>query len=60
MNCFLFFWVIFSLLDPDRGTPLNPDPIRFRSTTLVGLGDPDAILRFGSKKAKIAYYDKKI
>ncbi len=29
---FLFFWVIFALLDPDPdlGTPLNPDPIPIR------------------------------
>jgi hypothetical protein len=24
--CFIFFWVILALLDPDPGTPLNPDP----------------------------------
>ncbi len=24
--CFLFFWVILAVLDPDPGTPLNPDP----------------------------------
>jgi hypothetical protein len=32
INCFLFFWVIFALLDPDpdSGAPLNPDPIRIR------------------------------
>jgi hypothetical protein len=31
---FLFLWVIFGLLDPDPGTPLNPDPIRIRNTTV--------------------------
>jgi hypothetical protein len=26
INFFLFLWVIFALLDPDPGTPLNPAP----------------------------------
>jgi hypothetical protein len=29
-NFSLFLWDIFALLDPDPGTPLNPDPIRIR------------------------------
>ncbi len=28
INFFRFLWVIFALLDPDPGTPMNPDPIR--------------------------------
>jgi hypothetical protein len=28
LNFLLFLWVIFALLDPDPGTPLNPDPQR--------------------------------
>ncbi len=27
---FLLLWVIFALLDPDPGTPLNLNPIRIR------------------------------
>jgi hypothetical protein len=30
LTFFLFLCVIFALLDPDPGTPLNPDPIRIR------------------------------
>ncbi len=38
INCFLYLWVIFALLDPDPiaypdmdpGNPLNSDPIRIR------------------------------
>ncbi len=26
INCFLCLWVVFGLLDPNPGTPLNPDP----------------------------------
>jgi len=29
-NCFLFFWVIVTLLDPDPGIPLIPDLIRIQ------------------------------
>jgi hypothetical protein len=32
ITCFLFFWVIFALVDPDPGTPLNLDPIRIHNT----------------------------
>jgi hypothetical protein len=28
INFVQFLWVIFALLDPDPGTPFNPDPIR--------------------------------
>ncbi len=34
LNCFLFFWAISTLLDPDPDTnletPLNPDPMRIQ------------------------------
>jgi hypothetical protein len=30
LTFFLFLWVIVALLDPNPGTPLNPDPIRVR------------------------------
>jgi hypothetical protein len=41
-NRFLFFWVIFALLDLDPGTLLNPDPIRIRihnTGTKSNIGD---------------------
>jgi hypothetical protein len=34
LTFFLRLWVIFALLDPDLGTPLNTEPIRIRIRTV--------------------------
>jgi hypothetical protein len=36
VNPVLFLWVIFSFLDPDPGTQLNPDPIRIKNNAGSG------------------------